>query len=351
VSRLRGLVTRNWYASSPGAGGRLLAPLSWLFAGVVALRRGAYRRGFLRTTRVRVPVVVVGNVVAGGTGKTPLVTALVDALQRRRRHPGIVSRGYGRRTRDVREVRESDDPRDVGDEPLLLARSGAPVFVGRDRVQAARALLAAHPDVDVVVSDDGLQHHALARDVEIAVVDRARGFGNGRLLPAGPLREPAARLAHVDAVVWRDAVASARRNAREFSMTYEAGAWRNLVDDTRSLDAATLADPACVAIAGIGDPDAFFATLRGEGFRGRSVAFADHHAFTRDDVAFPGAPAILMTEKDAVKCIAFRDARMWARPVHARVDAALFDLVQRKIDGPEAARNARVPGDEGPARI
>jgi tetraacyldisaccharide 4'-kinase len=218
-------------------------------------------------------------------------------------------------------------------------------------VQAARALLAAHPDVDVVVSDDGLQHHALARDVEIAVVDRARGFGNGRLLPAGPLREPAARLAHVDAVVWRDAVASARRNAREFSMTYEAGAWRNLVDDTRSLDAAPLADPACVAIAGMGYPDAFFATLRGEGFRGRSVAFADHHAFTRDDVAFPGAPAILMTEKDAVKCVAFRDARMWARPVNARVDAALFDLVLRKIDGPQAARDARVPGDEGPARL
>jgi len=351
VSRVRGFVTRNWYASTPGASGRLLAPLSWLFAGAVGLRVGAHRRGFLRTTRVRVPVVVVGNVVAGGTGKTPLVTALVDALQRRGRRPGIVSRGYGRRTRDVREVRESDDPRDVGDEPILLARSGAPVFVGRDRVQAARSLLAAHSDVDVVVSDDGLQHYALARDVEIAVVDRARGFGNGRLLPAGPLREPAARLARVDAVVWRDAVASPPTNAREFTMTYVSGAWRNLVDGTRNLDAATLADPACVAIAGIGDPDAFFATLRGEGFRGRSVAFADHHAFTRDDVAFPGVPAILMTEKDAVKCVAFRDARMWARPVHARVDAALFDLVQRKIDGPEAARNARVPGDEGPARL
>jgi tetraacyldisaccharide 4'-kinase len=351
VSRIRGFVTRNWYASAPGARGRLLGPLSWLFAGVVALRRGAYRRGMLRTTRLRVPVVVVGNVVVGGTGKTPLVAALVEALKARGRRPGIVSRGYGRRTRDVREVHESADSRDVGDEPILLARSGVPVFVGRDRVQAARALLAAHPDVDVVVSDDGLQHYALARDVEIAVVDRARSFGNGRLLPAGPLREPAARLSRVDAIVWRDAVSLPQTDAREFTMTYEAGAWRNLVDATRSLDAATLADPAAIAVAGIGDPESFFATLRGDGFRGRSVAFADHHVFTRDDIAFPGAPAILMTEKDAVKCVAFRDARMWARPVNARVDAALFDLVLRKIDGPQAARDARVPGDEGPARL
>ena len=347
----RALATRLWYAQGAGLGVRLLAPLSSLFGAVVALRRAAFRAGLLRATRVPVPVVVVGSIVVGGSGKTPLAAALVEALRARGRNPGIVSRGYGRKTRDVREVHPDADPRAVGDEPLLLAQAGVPVFVGRERARAARALLAAHPDVDVIVSDDGLQHYALARDVEIAVVDRARGFGNGRLLPAGPLREPAARLAHVDAVVWRDAVASARRNAREFSMTYEAGAWRNLVDDTRSLDAATLADPACVAIAGIGDPDAFFATLRGEGFRGRSVAFADHHAFTRDDVAFPGAPAILMTAKDAVKCRAMRDARMWMRPLRVRVDAALFDLVQRKIDGPEAARNARLPGDQGSARL
>ena len=351
MNRIRGFVTRNWYTATPAAAARWLAPLAWLFAGATAMRRAAYRRRLLRQVRVRVPVIVVGNVVVGGTGKTPLVAALVDALQTRGRRPGIVSRGHGRRTRDVREVQASADPRDVGDEPLLLTRSGAPVFVGRDRVEAAQALLAAHPDVDVVVSDDGLQHYALARDVEIAVVDRARGVGNGRLLPAGPLREPAARLAHVDAVVWRDGIAPPRTNASEFAMTYEAGAWRNLVDASRTLQATALADPASVAIAGIGDPAAFFTTLRAEGFRGRAVAFADHHDFTRDDVAFPGAPAILMTEKDAVKCTAFRDPRMWMRPVRARVDAALFDLVQRKIDGHEAARNARLPGDEGAARV
>ena len=349
----RALAARLWYAQGAGLGVRLLAPLSSLFGAVVALRRAAFRAGLLRATRVPVPVVVVGSIVVGGSGKTPLAAALVEALRTRGRNPGIVSRGYGRKTRDVREVHPDADPRAVGDEPLLLAQAGVPVFVGRERARAARALLAAHPDVDVIVSDDGLQHYALARDVEIAVVDRARGVGNGRLLPAGPLREPAARLASVDALVWRDGTADAvaRTGPPQFAMRYEAGAWRNLVEPGRMIDPAVLTDAATVAIAGIGDPDAFFAALRAEGFRGRTLAFADHHDYTREDVAFPGAPAILMTAKDAVKCRAMRDARMWMRPLRVRVDAALFDLVQRKIDGPEAARNARLPGDQGSARL
>ena len=354
MSRAGAALARTWYSRRPTAVTVLLAPLAWIFGGAAALRRAGYRRNLLRRTRVGVPVVVVGNVTAGGSGKTPLVAALVRALAARGRRPGIVSRGHGRRTRDTREVRAGDDPRDAGDEPLLLAATGAPVVVGRDRVDAARALLAAHPDVDVVVADDGLQHYALARDVEIAVVDASRELGNELLLPAGPLREPASRLDSVDALVWRTTPGvrpRMRAHAHEFLVDYRPASWIGVADPARRFDAGWLADPATVAIAGIANPDAFFDSLRAQGFAGRVRAFPDHHPYTRDDVAFPGAPAVLMTEKDAVKCRAFGDARMWMLPIDARIDPALVDLVLEKIDGPEAARNAGLSGDQGSARV
>jgi tetraacyldisaccharide 4'-kinase len=347
-------LARAWYAARPTALATLLRPLAWVYGAVTAARRGAYRAHLLASARMPVPVVVVGNLTAGGSGKTPLVRALVVALRERGRRPGIVSRGYGRCTRDVRAVHVGDDARDVGDEPLLLATTGAPVFVGRRRAAAARALVDAHPDVDVIVADDGLQHYALARDVEIAVVDGARALGNGLLLPAGPLREPASRLGSVDALVWRGAQTSAAArgwHAREYAMTLATEPWRNVFDPALPFDAALLADPATIAIAGIADPGAFFATLRAEGFRGAAHAFPDHHAYTHDDVAFEGARAILMTEKDAVKCAGFRDARMWWMPLRAHVDPALVDDVLEKIDGPEAPRNARMPRHQGSARL
>jgi tetraacyldisaccharide 4'-kinase len=296
---------------------------------------------------------VVGNITVGGAGKTPLVAALAQALAARGRHPGLLSRGYGRRTHHVREVRPGDDPRDVGDEPLILAASGFPLVVGGDRVAAARSLLRAHPGVDVLISDDGLQHYALARDVEIAVVDAVRGLGNRLLLPAGPLREPASRLGSVDALVWRSAPgkrAPARGQANEFVASYEPLPWVNVRDPALAFDQTLLADPASVAIAGIADPASFFATLRELGFRGETRAFADHHAYARGDVAFARAPAILMTQKDAVKCRAFADARMWMLPIRARVEPALVDFVLEKIDGPKAPRNAGVPGHQGSPR-
>jgi tetraacyldisaccharide 4'-kinase len=252
----------------------------------------------------------------------------------------------------VRAVRAGDDAADVGDEPLVLVASGAPVHVGRDRPAAALALLAAHPDVDVIVADDGLQHYALARDVEIAVVDATRGLGNRMLLPAGPLREPPSRLATVDAVVALLAGDASRDTVvapREFAMTQQPQPWRNLVDPSRAFDPRLLRDPAAVAIAGIAHPDRFFDALRTQGFAGATQRFADHHRYSRADVAFADAPAILMTEKDAVKCRAFADARMWMQPIRAKVDAALIDVVVRKLDGFQAARNAGVPGDQGAA--
>ena len=347
-----GRLARIWYSPQRTFVATLLLPLSWLFGAAAAVRRTAYRAGILRRTRIPVPVVVVGNITAGGSGKTPLVLALAEALRARGRNPGLVSRGYGRRTHDVREVAPAGDARAVGDEALLLAASGAPTWVGGDRPAAAQALLAAHPEVDVIVADDGLQHYALARDVEIAVLDATRGLGNGALLPAGPLREPAARLGAVDAIVRLEADGAPplrRYGAREFAMTHDAQAFVNLCDPARPFDPALLFDPSSVAIAGIAHPERFFDALRARGFRGGTLAFPDHHPFAPRDVAFGGARAILMTEKDGVKCRAFADARMWMLPIRARIDPALVDFVLGRIDGSQAPRNARLPGDEGAA--
>ena len=353
MNRAAALLARVWYAPKATPLAQSLRPLSWVFGMLAALRRGAYRRHLLRRVRLPVPVVVVGNITAGGAGKTPLVAALVEALRARGRHPGIVSRGYGRCTRGARAVHAEDDARDTGDEPLMLVATGVPVWVGADRSAAAQALLATHPDVDVIVSDDGLQHYALARDVEIAVVDAARGLGNRLLLPAGPLREPPSRLASVDAIVCVGTGAAqpnGQPTSRTFAMRLEPLAWRNLADPALAFDAGTLRDPTAVAIAGIAHPDRFFEALRAQGFAGRTRAFADHHAYSRHDVAFPGARAVLMTQKDAVKCRAFADLRMWMLPIRACVDASLVDLVVEKLDGSQIARDAGLSGHQGAAR-
>ncbi|HEX8739861.1 MAG TPA: tetraacyldisaccharide 4'-kinase [Casimicrobiaceae bacterium] len=360
---------RAWWQPSAGLIAALLLPVAALFGTLAALRRRLYANGWLASVRLPVPVIVVGNLAVGGTGKTPLTRALAEALRERGFRPGIVSRGYGRCERAVHEVTGASTWREAGDEPLVLARGGAPVFVAATRAAAATALLAAHRDVDVILSDDGLQHYALARDFEIAVVDARRGLGNGRLLPAGPLREPAARLAEVDAIVERepgppDAAAAQRdrhgaaaegdwRGAAggvtRYAMRYESEPWRNLVDATARLDPASLAAGDAVAIAAIADPGAFFARVAQEGFVARVRAFPDHYVFRREDVVFPGARAILMTEKDAVKCREFTDARMWLLPIRAEVDPALVDAIVEKLRGPEAARNAGLSGDQGSA--
>ena len=330
----------TWYTPGLTLLAAALLPLSLLFRLAVTLRRRAYRARLVHTAALPVPVIVVGSIVVGGAGKTPLTRALAEALTARGWKPGIVSRGYGGTNAAPRVVRPGDDSALVGDEPLLLADAGLPVWVGRDRAAAARSLIAANRECDVLLSDDGLQHYALPRDFEIAVIDAARGLGNGYLLPAGPLREPASRLREVDAVVTLVAAAGpqpARDGGRESVMCYDPLPWRNLAQPDAVADPARWRAGAVHAIAGIGDPRRFFELLRRLGFDPVCHAFPDHHRYVRADLELPGATAILMTEKDAVKCAAFADARCWYLPIRARIDPALVERVERKLRGRQAA--------------
>lgn len=308
----------------------LLLPVALLFALASALRRAFYDAGVLKAERLAVPVVVVGNITAGGSGKTPLVIWLVDELRRRGRNPGVISRGYGGRAEGVRKLSHGDTPAEVGDEPLLIVRrTGCPVFVGRDRVAAGRALLAEYPGCDVIVSDDGLQHYRLARDVEIAVVDR-RAFGNGWPLPAGPLREPPSRLSSVDAVV-----ANGWQGDAPFRMTLSGSRFVRLEGDT-TCSPEDLAGLRLHAVAGIGEPQRFFDHLAALGLAFEPHAFPDHHAYSADDLAFAG-DAILTTEKDAVKFSGLTTLAVWVLPVTARVAPDLATFILEKIDGPPPA--------------
>ena len=328
-------LVRDWYSPRLTPLTAALVPLAAAYGAVVRVRRGLYRCGVRRVERAPVPVVVVGNLTVGGTGKTPLAIALAGALAARGWHPGFVSRGHGRAADDVRIVRADDPAALVGDEPLLLAATGRPVAVGRDRPAAARLLAAHDPRCDVIVADDGLQHHRLARDVEIAVVDASRGLGNGWMLPAGPLREPASRLDEVDAVVrlvdvaaWRE---SETPDARETLTTHEPAVWRNLGRPGLTADPAAFRPERAWAIAGVGHPARFFALLERLGIAARTRAFPDHHAYAPDDLRLPDAGAILMTAKDAVKCAPFADERCWAHDIRARIDPALPARVEEKL--------------------
>ena len=317
----------------------LLIPVSWLYRIVVSIRRALYAAGILRSERLPVPVIVVGNISVGGTGKTPLVLWLTERLIEAGYTPGIVSRGYGANANNARAVGIKDDVTHCGDEPVLLARrSDCPVWIGADRVAAARALLAAHPECTIIVSDDGLQHYRLARDAEVAIIDGARGHGNGFLLPAGPLREPPSRLDIVDAVVIRGNetqpfVASGTTVPR-FAMSIEAGLFYNLLNPQHTVDARHLQGKRVEAAAGIGNPEHFFNTLKGLGLTFTAHPFPDHHPYTQADLDFADSDAIVMTEKDAVKYERYATEKCWALSATAQVEnrlaTLLIERVQRK---------------------
>lgn len=340
MSRAQRWFERAWYGREPLA--VLLLPLSWLFGAIVALRRFAYRVGVFRAHRVGRPVIVVGNLTVGGSGKTPLAVHLVRALQSRGLRVGVVSRGYGGTADAPQRVDAGTSPGLAGDEPVLIAaRTGAPVVVGRDRVAAA-ALLA--PDVDVIVADDGLQHYRLARDFEVVVVDGRRGLGNGRLLPAGPLREPPSRARRADAVVYNGGAAASDTRATgatasgrapgpviagppAFTMRLTPTGIVALHDGART-PLPNWEGRRVHAVAGIGDPERFFATLAGAGLDVVRHPFPDHASYSRDDLAFGDDAPVLMTEKDAVKCRAFADPRHHYLEVTAEFGAADADRLE-----------------------
>ncbi len=326
---------QTWY--SKGWLSNVLWPLSWLYCTVATLRRLSYHLGVLRVTRMPVPVIVVGNLSVGGTGKTPLVTALVGALRAKGYLPGIVSRGYRGKARQwPQQVRADSDPAIVGDEAVLLARrTGCPMAVAPNRVAAARALLK-YAHCDVIVTDDGLQHYALGRDMEILVVDGIRRFGNGRCLPAGPLREPKYRAARVDLVVTNGLAA-----AHEFAMRYEGEELHNLADPGLRQPLSALAGKTVHAVAGIGHPSRFFTTLQKAGLKLKTHPFPDHHEYCASDLEFDDGYPVIMTEKDAVKCRRFEAADRWYLPVDAELPDRFFDTVVQKLemmkDGQQAA--------------
>jgi tetraacyldisaccharide 4'-kinase len=314
-------IERIWYR--PNLVSRLLLPFSWLFGSIARRRRGNYLAAVANDTiwRPPAPVIVVGNINVGGTGKTPVVVALVEYLQRLGYQPGVVSRGYGGKPPHLPLAVSAQTPAaQCGDEPLLVhLRTGCPVVIDPDRPRAVQHLLQ-HAQCNVIVSDDGLQHYALFRDIELAVVDGERGLGNGHYLPAGPLREAPARLAELDAVLING---SGHLHEAPGAFNFSLQPQRFIQVQTGEEQLLTQFDRGdpVHALAGIGNPTRFFASLQGMGFTPITHVFADHHAYSAVDIDFGDDKIVIMTEKDAVKCRGLADERHW----YLAVDALLPD--------------------------
>ena len=319
----------GWYRRS---GWRfVLWPLAALFGIITAIRRVAYRWGFLRVRHPGAPVIVVGNISVGGTGKSPLVIALAKCLCEAGFRPGIVSRGYrGQADHWPQSVAADSDVRLVGDEPVMIAhRAQCPVVVGPDRVAAVERLLAGHPECDLIISDDGLQHYRLGRDIEIAVIDGVRRYGNGLLLPAGPLREPVARLEDVDFVV----VNGGDAGPGEYAMTLRPLRWCAVGDPARIMDLSAFNGTDAHALAAIGHPERFFSTLTQLGIHFDTRIFPDHHPLRAIDLDFQDEQAVLMTEKDAVKCGEIAPSNAWYLEIEAVIDEDLLDSLLLRLPG------------------
>ena len=317
-----------------------LLPLEFLFRGLALLRRQAYGSGLLSRVRVDVPVIVVGNISVGGTGKTPLTLWLVKLLREAGLMPGIVTRGYGGQASEWPQVVEADsDPFLVGDEPVLMARRcGCPVVAAPDRVAAAQKLLSEYP-CDILISDDGMQHYRLERDIEIAVIDGTRRFGNGHCLPVGPLREPVARLREVDFIVTNGDACEG-----EWSMQLRQGDAVSLNDASISRPLVQFMSEPVHAVAGIGHPERFFTQLRELGIDVIEHPFADHYRFNEGDLDFNDDLAVLMTEKDAIKCQRFATRKHWYVPVEAGLDPRFSKRLLEKIEQVLPARRKTVHG-------
>lgn len=340
-----GFAARNWYRLSPVS--VLLFPFGLLYGVLVRLRRLLYRWGVFSSVKLPVPVIVVGNLTVGGTGKTPLVLWLAAELQRQGCRPAILCRGYGGSDVGPCAVGGDDDPDRVGDEPVLLARlGGCPVWIGRDRAAAGGEMLRVHPERDIVICDDGLQHYRIQRDLEIAVEDE-RGHGNGLMLPAGPLRESADRAVDATVVnggsadseaVTRGQQATGQRGVQTaFRMRLEPRGFYFVHDPGREVSLAELSGKCVHAVAGIGNPARFFALLARLGLEPTCHAFPDHHAYSATDLDFVDCDLVLMTEKDAVKCGRSGRSDLVALRVEAILDPAFSDFLSKRLHGRASA--------------
>ena len=312
----------------------ILLPASWLYALFMLLRRAAYAAGIIAVQKVSVPVIVVGNLTVGGTGKTPLIIWLAEFLKNRDYQPGIVSRGYGGTAKQwPQQVRPDTDPKIVGDEPVIISRrTNCPVAIAPNRYIAARELIK-HTGCDIILCDDGLQHLELDRDLEIVVIDAERQFGNNRCLPSGPLREPVSRLKSVDMIV-----SNGREGKNQYLMEYVPLPLKSLnpaLREQRMLD--TFSGMTVHAVAGIGNPDNFFSILRNSGINIIKHVFPDHYYYQLGELTFADDLPVVMTEKDAVKCETFDIPDAWYLPVQVKMsnifEHRLSMLIQEFDDG------------------
>ena len=308
-TKLHKLINETWYSKTHLT--QLLRPLTLLFCGIVAIRKALYSLKVLKQTKLEVPVIVVGNITVGGTGKTPLVIWIAKFLKESGFTPGIVSRGYmGKAKSWPQQVRPDSDPVIVGDEAILISRQAqCPMAVGPDRVEAAQALLK-YSNCDIIISDDGLQHYALQRTIEVVVIDGVRRFGNGYCLPAGPLREAVNRIDKADFIV-TNGIAS----AGEFAMRYSGKELVNLIEPDSKLMLSDFKGKKVHAVSAIGNPQRFFDYLRSQGLDIIEHSFPDHYMYSQNDITFDDSLVVLMTEKDAVKCQRYRISNCWYLPI------------------------------------
>ncbi|HSW68603.1 MAG TPA: tetraacyldisaccharide 4'-kinase [Gammaproteobacteria bacterium] len=324
-------IEKHWYRTSCSALMFLLLPFSWLFRLLIFIRYFLYRFHFKKTYRFPVPVIVVGNVTVGGTGKTPFVIWLAEILRNQGYRPGIVSRGVGgKKISEPYWVDGMSDPEWVGDEAVLLAkRTHCPLVVCVDRVLAVKELLQ-KSSCNIVISDDGLQHYRLHRDIEIAIVDGLRELGNGKMLPAGPLREPVKRLKSVDWVVVNGSSQlenSIFKKIKFSRMDLRGDVLISLQTPHEEMLLSAFRNKTAHVVAGIGNPERFFSMLREHRIHVIEHIFQDHYLYRRSDIYFCDNLAVMMTEKDAIKCMKFADRRHWYLKVSAEVDS----LAEEKI--------------------
>lgn len=313
---------RHWYKRSLTWLTFLLLPFSYLFRVIITFRLFLYKHHLIKTTHFPVPIIIVGNVTVGGTGKTPLVIELAHLLKAQQWRPGIVSRGFGGvKQKTPIWIDEHSEPNKVGDEAILLARrSSCPVVICANRVLAVKAILE-KTDCNIVLSDDGLQHYRLGRQIEIAVLDGDRKFGNGNLLPAGPLREPQTRLKQVDFVIQQ----GGHPDKNYFSMQLQGDELVSLKNPQNKLPLSHFKNQKVHAVAAIGNPNRFFAALRAEGLDIIEHVFPDHYLYQKNDFNFSDTLPIVMTEKDKIKCETFADDRFWYLPIVAVLDKSFKD--------------------------